>query len=117
MENQLVVGTKIGDRTVSALCHQDIVDDTLVTVVQFIDGSFGVVTSGDREPDLWPVGDVAARFIGTASEIRDLALVRESGEPFPYVSVLGVRNGHNFMAMLFFGMWPEKQPEDRAIRC
>jgi hypothetical protein len=115
MEN-LVVGAKISGRTVAAMCEQVMVDSALVSAVQFEDGSFGIVTSGDREPDLWPVSHVAASFIGAASEIVDLALVREPGDPYPHVCVLGVRDRRRFKVLLFFGMWPEKLPEDRALR-
>jgi hypothetical protein len=115
-EMSLMTGMVIRGREVVRVRGQLMVDWTVVSAVQFRDGMWSIVTSGDRCPDLWPVSKVVAAYVGAADEISEITLVRPDTEVFPYVHVLGVRDGRSFQCHLYFGMWRDHVPEDKLVQ-
>jgi hypothetical protein len=108
----IALGVAVSGRQVVALGDQIFVRDTTITVARFSDGAWGIVTSGDRCPDLLPIGlGVVSETIAKAISPPTLHYDSAAGDWF---QVHGVDRHGRFTARIYLGRSGERYDNELA---
>jgi hypothetical protein len=109
---EVVVGLFIAQRKIAELGEPIAVQDTILTPVRFADGQFGIVSSGDRCPDVL----VSAKATVSAAIARSTCMPVLTDVPGQaWILVAGCDTGGQYVAQLHFGQ-PQGSLSDQLAR-